>query len=138
MSDHNKQSNPNLLVRTSGESRLSDFLLWQSRYSVTHFTKVLWPDFGFNHLMAAIFHYQSKMYYVSEILELSNNTEDKSTSAFENDCTNLEKKNRISRFLELLDSSKFCSLNKTIKSNHAIDESQILQTMNSFSDNKGL
>ena len=78
------------------------------------------------------------MYYVSEILELSNNTEDKSTSAFENDSTNLEKKNRISRFLELLDSSKFCSLNKTIKSNHAIDESQILQTMNSFSDNKGL
>jgi len=47
-----------LLIRTSGESRLSDFLLWQSSFSVTYFTDVLWPEFSLRYLMAAIFHYQ--------------------------------------------------------------------------------
>lgn len=49
---------PDLLIRTSGETRLSDFLLWQSSYSVTYFTEVLWPDFNLWYLMAGIFHYQ--------------------------------------------------------------------------------
>jgi len=49
---------PDLLIRTSGETRLSDFLLWQSSYSVTYFTQVLWPDFNLWYLMAGIFHYQ--------------------------------------------------------------------------------
>jgi hypothetical protein len=38
--------------------RLSDFLLWQSDFSVTYFTGVLWPDFSFRNLLAGIFYYQ--------------------------------------------------------------------------------
>jgi undecaprenyl diphosphate synthase len=37
---------PDLIIRTSGEQRLSNYLLWQSAYSELHFTDVLWPDFG--------------------------------------------------------------------------------------------
>jgi undecaprenyl diphosphate synthase len=37
---------PDLVVRTSGEHRLSNFLLWQSAYAELVFTDVLWPDFG--------------------------------------------------------------------------------------------
>ena len=37
---------PDLVIRTSGEQRLSNYLLWQSAYSELHFTDVLWPDFG--------------------------------------------------------------------------------------------
>jgi undecaprenyl diphosphate synthase len=37
---------PDLLIRTSGEMRLSNFLLWQTAYAEMHFTDVLWPDFG--------------------------------------------------------------------------------------------
>ena len=47
-----------LLVRTSGETRLSDFLLWQSRHALLVFTQVLWPDFGFLDLVAAVLEYQ--------------------------------------------------------------------------------
>lgn len=47
-----------LLVRTSGETRLSDFLLWQSSETVLCFTDVLWPDFSYWHLLGAIFEYQ--------------------------------------------------------------------------------
>ncbi|XP_070568689.1 dehydrodolichyl diphosphate synthase complex subunit DHDDS-like isoform X1 [Ptychodera flava] len=51
-------ADPDLLVRTSGEVRLSDFLLWQSSYSVLSFVKVLWPEFSIWHLFAAVLHYQ--------------------------------------------------------------------------------
>ena len=37
---------PDLVIRTSGERRLSNFLLWQSAYSELYFSDVLWPDFG--------------------------------------------------------------------------------------------
>ena len=37
---------PDLIIRTSGEQRMSNYLLWQSAYSELHFTDVLWPDFG--------------------------------------------------------------------------------------------
>ena len=47
-----------LMIRTSGEKRLSDFLLWQSENAVIHFTSVLWPEFSLWHLLAAIFYYQ--------------------------------------------------------------------------------
>jgi undecaprenyl diphosphate synthase len=43
-----------LLIRTGGEQRLSDFLLWECAYAELHFTSVMWPDFGANELAAAI------------------------------------------------------------------------------------
>ncbi|HEX4945469.1 MAG TPA: polyprenyl diphosphate synthase [Blastocatellia bacterium] len=43
-----------LLIRTSGEQRLSDFLLWESAYAELYFTNVLWPDFGQEDLWAAV------------------------------------------------------------------------------------
>jgi undecaprenyl diphosphate synthase len=43
-----------MVVRTSGEQRLSDFLLWECAYAEFHFTPVLWPDFGGEHLEAAL------------------------------------------------------------------------------------
>ena len=49
-----------LVVRTSGEVRLSNFLLWQIAYSELLFTKVLWPDFGEKELEKAIIEFQSR------------------------------------------------------------------------------
>jgi len=49
---------PDLCIRTSGERRLSDFLLLQMAYSYLYFTDVLWPNFTAWHLLAAVFHYQ--------------------------------------------------------------------------------
>ncbi|XP_064628045.1 dehydrodolichyl diphosphate synthase complex subunit DHDDS-like [Lineus longissimus] len=54
----NHSPHPDLVVRTSGEVRLSDFLLLQSSFSVLAFVKVLWPEFSIWHLYAAILHYQ--------------------------------------------------------------------------------
>ena len=45
---------PELLIRTSGEMRISNFLLWQLAYSEFFFTEVLWPDFRKKHLNLAI------------------------------------------------------------------------------------
>jgi len=49
-----------LLIRTSGEYRISNFLLWQLAYSELYFTDVLWPDFDKNELIKAIIDYQSR------------------------------------------------------------------------------
>jgi undecaprenyl diphosphate synthase len=51
---------PELIIRTSGECRLSNFLLWQSSYSELYFTKTLWPDFKTKDLIAALIDYQSR------------------------------------------------------------------------------
>jgi undecaprenyl diphosphate synthase len=51
---------PELLIRTSGEYRLSNFLLWQSAYTEFYFTEVLWPDFGKVDLHAAILDFQKR------------------------------------------------------------------------------
>jgi undecaprenyl diphosphate synthase len=51
---------PDLLLRTSGELRVSNFLLWQIAYSELWITAVLWPDFRRQHLYAAIADYQSR------------------------------------------------------------------------------
>jgi undecaprenyl diphosphate synthase len=45
---------PDLLIRTSGEQRLSNFLLWECAYAELYFTDVMWPDFGREHLLAAV------------------------------------------------------------------------------------
>jgi len=49
-----------LLVRTSGELRISNFLLWQSAYSEIHVTDTLWPDFRRQHLLEAVVDYQGR------------------------------------------------------------------------------
>ncbi len=51
---------PDLLVRTSGEYRISNFLIWQMAYSELYFTEVLWPDFRRNDLYEAIVDYQKR------------------------------------------------------------------------------
>jgi len=49
-----------LLIRTGDETRLSNFLLWQTAYSEYHFTKVLWPDFGEKDIDAALLEYSKR------------------------------------------------------------------------------
>ncbi|MEE9911124.1 MAG: isoprenyl transferase [Deltaproteobacteria bacterium] len=51
---------PDLLIRTSGEYRISNFLLWQLAYTELYFTEVLWPDFEKDDLLKAIAVYQSR------------------------------------------------------------------------------
>jgi len=53
-------ADPDLLIRTSGEQRISNFLLWQISYSELYITDVLWPDFNKEHLIDAIVHYQKR------------------------------------------------------------------------------
>ena len=52
---------PELLIRTSGESRVSNFLLWQISYAEVYITDVLWPDFNESHLRAAVTEFQKRM-----------------------------------------------------------------------------
>ena len=56
----NELRDPELVVRTSGEERISNFLLWQLAYSELYFTKALWPDFDGDHLEAAIASFQQR------------------------------------------------------------------------------
>lgn len=51
---------PELLIRTSGELRLSNFLLWQLAYAEFYFTNVYWPDFDDEHFYKAIYEYQQR------------------------------------------------------------------------------
>ena len=51
---------PDLLIRTSGELRLSNYLLWQLAYTEFYFTDVLWPDFSKKELEKAILHYNNR------------------------------------------------------------------------------
>ena len=51
---------PDLIIRTSGEQRLSNYLLWQSAYSELHFTDVLWPDFSRADLEYALAEYDAR------------------------------------------------------------------------------
>lgn len=52
---------PELFIRTSGEARVSNFLLWQLAYCEIHFTNVLWPDFKPAHLLRAIIDFQTRI-----------------------------------------------------------------------------
>jgi undecaprenyl diphosphate synthase len=51
---------PDLLIRTGGEQRLSNFLLWQTPYTELYFTEVLWPDFRGDDLLRSILDYQQR------------------------------------------------------------------------------
>ena len=65
----NKIPDPDLVIRTSGEMRISNFLLWQIAYSELYFTKTLWPDFDSYKYQLAINNYiKRKRRYGSDIL----------------------------------------------------------------------
>jgi undecaprenyl diphosphate synthase len=51
---------PDLLIRTSGEMRISNFLLWQIAYSELYVTETLWPDFRREHLLEALLDFQKR------------------------------------------------------------------------------
>jgi undecaprenyl diphosphate synthase len=51
---------PELLIRTSGEKRISNFLLWEIAYSELYFTEKLWPDFTKEDLYDAIYDFQNR------------------------------------------------------------------------------
>lgn len=52
--------NPDLLIRTSGELRISNFLLWQLAHTELHFTNSLWPDFGEDEFLEALSSFQER------------------------------------------------------------------------------
>jgi undecaprenyl diphosphate synthase len=54
------QVDPDLLIRTSGEQRISNFLLWQLAYAELYITEVLWPDFDEEALLKALLEYQGR------------------------------------------------------------------------------
>jgi undecaprenyl diphosphate synthase len=56
----NFMPDPDLLIRTGKELRLSNFLLWQAAYSELYFTEVLWPDFDNDELCKAVYEYQQR------------------------------------------------------------------------------
>lgn len=60
---------PDLLIRTGGEQRLSNFLLWQASYAELHFTPVLWPDFRREHLLAALDDYRRRVRRFGRVVE---------------------------------------------------------------------
>jgi undecaprenyl diphosphate synthase len=51
---------PELMIRTSGEIRISNFLLWQLAYTELYFTEILWPDFGKEEFYKAIIYFQKR------------------------------------------------------------------------------
>ena len=63
---------PELLIRTSGEMRLSNFLLWQIAYTELYITDLLWPDFRKEHLYQAILDYQARERRFGKISEQVN------------------------------------------------------------------
>ena len=56
----NEMPDPDLVIRTSGEQRLSNFMLWQAAYAEFSFPSVLWPDFGIEHFNAALAEFASR------------------------------------------------------------------------------
>ncbi len=54
------QPDPDLIIRTSNEQRLSNFMMWQASYSELYYTETLWPDFSVSHLYDAILEYQKR------------------------------------------------------------------------------
>jgi undecaprenyl diphosphate synthase len=63
---------PDLVIRTSGEVRISNFLLWQIAYSELYFTKTLWPDFTRSDLLKAFEDYNSRQRRFGRVLSSYN------------------------------------------------------------------
>jgi undecaprenyl diphosphate synthase len=57
---HGTGRDVDLLIRTGGEKRLSDFLLWECAYAELFFTGTMWPDFGAEHLRAALVDFRTR------------------------------------------------------------------------------
>ncbi|KAJ8899478.1 hypothetical protein K2173_018452 [Erythroxylum novogranatense] len=57
---------PDIIIRSSGENRLSNFLLWQSAYSYLYSPSALWPEIGFRHLLWAILNFQRTKSYLDK------------------------------------------------------------------------
>ena len=72
--------NPELMIRTSGEQRISNYLLWQLAYAELYFTDVFWPDFRKEHLYEAIVDFQHRERRFGktgeQVQEFSNETTD--------------------------------------------------------------
>ena len=62
---------PDLVIRTSGEQRVSNFLIWQTAYAEFVFTDVLWPDFRREHLQAAIAEFQNRQRRFGNVSEVA-------------------------------------------------------------------
>jgi len=60
---------PDLLIRTSGEMRISNFFLWQSAYTEIYFTDTLWPDFREPHFIEALKVYQQRERRFGRVVE---------------------------------------------------------------------
>lgn len=60
---------PDLIVRSAGEIRLSNFLLWQASYSEFHFTETVWPEFRRQHLLEALKDYHSRVRRFGKVLD---------------------------------------------------------------------
>lgn len=87
---------PDLLIRTSGEIRFSDFMLWQSSCSCVYFTPVLWPEFTIWELLKAVFHYQRSLDTLEKVREKEMN--------------DLVKNDRVNKFLNDLYEERFNKL----------------------------
>ncbi|XP_078042359.1 dehydrodolichyl diphosphate synthase subunit [Augochlora pura] len=68
----NNSLNPDLLIRTSGEVRFSDFLMWQISNTCIYFTNVLWPEFNVWDFLNAIFYYQRSYSDIQKIMKIQN------------------------------------------------------------------
>jgi len=100
--DTRSSPDPDLLVRTSGEARMSDFMLWQSSTCCLHFENVLWPDFSFYHLCMAVLHYQRNFTAIQDIRKQIRQATDEETG----DPT------RIAQFLDWFEQSKLAELQR--------------------------
>lgn len=98
----NQSPDPEVLVRTSGEVRLSDFLLWQSSNTQICFAEVLWPEFCVWHLLGCVFKYQ-RCYNDLQKYNLQKEA-----------CH--EKNSRVASFLENLERRRFEQLEMYVKS----------------------
>ncbi len=67
---------PELMIRTSGERRISNFMLWQLAYAEFHFTPVMWPDFREAHFLEAIRDYQNRERRFGGVLDTNHNDRD--------------------------------------------------------------
>nr|XP_034172313.1 dehydrodolichyl diphosphate synthase complex subunit DHDDS isoform X2 [Osmia lignaria] len=68
----NNSPNPDLLIRTSGEVRFSDFLMWQISSTCIYFTNILWPEFNVWDFLNAIFYYQRCYSDIQKVRKMQN------------------------------------------------------------------